>query len=131
MSTTDAPHFVYRCYDADGRLIYIGCTNNPAVRLAAHRKTWWGYQIAAVRNLVFSDRTTALAAERKAIAEERPRWNVQGRWAGRSLWAVEDYADYFAAVTAGEVTSATAAHLERVRIEAKRRYNIDLQERAA
>jgi predicted GIY-YIG superfamily endonuclease len=36
-------HFVYRAFDADDRLLYVGCTHDPDKRLAAHKwgADWW------------------------------------------------------------------------------------------
>lgn len=74
----DVPHYVYRCYAADGALLYIGCTNNPISRIRGHRKDQpWGDQIAYVRYTVFPDRRKALDVERGAIWNENPRYNIR------------------------------------------------------
>lgn len=95
------PHYVYRCYDATSRLIYVGCTNNPVNRLASHRrKAWWGDQIASTRLIVFPTRSKALEKEREAIATEKPRWNVKGKWPYRDhSWTADDCVDMRTAVT--------------------------------
>lgn len=114
------PNFVYRCYDADGRLIYVGCTATPNKRLRDHAKnSWWATQIAQVRVVVFPDRQYALAKEREAIETEGPRWNVKGRWAARSNWAPEDYVDYLTAIRSGAVIIGTYStkHLAEVQAE--------------
>lgn len=94
----DVPHFVYRCYDASDRLLYIGCSNGPLHRVKAHRETaWWGDRIARVRFTVFPDRRKALSIEREAIWAEQPLCNVKGRWQGwddRAAWTAQDYLDY-------------------------------------
>lgn len=94
---TDAPvpHFVYRHYDAIGRLVYVGITNNPVTRLKTHRKSsWWFEQVTSSRMTVFPDRSYGLTKEREAIRVERPRWNVKGRWSTRSdIWTPDDYTD--------------------------------------
>lgn len=128
------PYFVYRCFDADGRLIYVGCTFDPAGRISTHRTTsWWGHQVEAVRVLVFPSKEYALAKEREAIATENPRWNTKGRWAHRALWTGDDYADYYACFTmAGNAgTSYNKQHLVRVVREAKQRYGLRLTEDVA
>lgn len=33
------PHFVYRAFDEDGRLLYVGCTIDFLIRLREHRKS--------------------------------------------------------------------------------------------
>lgn len=109
------PHFVYRCYDTSGRLIYVGCTNNPPARLASHRKSsWWFDQTKNVRVIVFPDRAYALAKERMAIGEERPRWNVKCRWSSRDdRWGVDDYVDFRRAVTQA-IDTTHGVYSERV-----------------
>lgn len=80
------PHYVYRCYDIDGNLLYIGATRNVAGRL---------YHLTALCNIgkhpngelrrrmhshtaqEFPNRAAAFAAERAAIAAERPELNRQ------------------------------------------------------
>lgn len=114
------PHYVYRHYDADDRLIYVGCTNNPPARLRAHRKSsWWGAQIARSTHIVFPNRQKALDKEREAIALEQPRWNVKGRWPYRNQWAESDYLDYLTAIREGAVVIGTysAKHIAEVQTE--------------
>jgi excinuclease UvrABC nuclease subunit len=130
----DSPHYVYRCYDYAGRLIYVGCSVNPVQRVKQHRYTsWWGTQILDVRLIVFPSKDYALQKEREAIGEERPRWNVTGKWNHRSLWAAEDYVDYYTAVNRSGNSAGfyNSAHLERVAREAKQRYGLVLGEAVA
>lgn len=71
-------HFVYRCYDAQGLLLYVGCTVDLATRRIGHtRQSWWFPQVDSYRVIAFSNRRRALAAEARAIATERPLWNVR------------------------------------------------------
>lgn len=76
-------HELYRHFDREGRLLYVGITNNPPARLANHRKNpenpWWealaeGGWTTYQR---FASREELRAAERTAIKKERPLWNVQ------------------------------------------------------
>ena len=71
------PHVVYRFYDLDGALLYVGVTDNPRVRWGHHRRTkaWWPeVEVATVQSV--ANRGEALAVERLAIIDERPRYNV-------------------------------------------------------
>lgn len=73
-------HYIYRAFDADDRLLYVGHTHTPIVRMRAHetRSYWWPFH----SYVVFSEPMTledAKAAERSAVASEHPRWNVQHR----------------------------------------------------
>lgn len=75
------PHYgrtaIYRLYDADERLLYVGITSNTAQRFARHGaiKPWW-HSVSRRDVQWIATRYEALAAERSAIFSERPRWNV-------------------------------------------------------
>lgn len=131
----EVPTYVYRCYDADGRLLYIGCSNNPAARVAAHRAfAWWGGRIARVRNTVFPNREAALVREKAAIYSERPACNVTSRWLQhreRPDWTAEDYRTYHLAVVRssnGFFGKGTARLLRAIEAEAQLRFGVSLRE---
>lgn len=67
---------LYRHYDADGRLLYIGVSRSAAQRLAQHKASRWDWRIAKVTVQYYSSRDEALAAERQAIKAEDPRFNI-------------------------------------------------------
>lgn len=88
----NVPHFVYRCYDEDGDLLYVGCSGDVEKRLAIHAKTasW----VADVRNMEveeFDSRRDALHAESRAIAAEHPYHNIVGRWMRRNEWTEAEF----------------------------------------
>lgn len=68
---------LYRMFDGNGRLLYIGLTNNTRTRLKNHAddKAWWG-QVHNVTLEHFPSRTALEDAERAAIQSERPLHNV-------------------------------------------------------
>lgn len=72
-------HYVYRCYDEAGRLLYVGHSGDLRERASAHRKfaAWW--PLMATTRLVgpFPSKEAARAAERAAIEREAPRHNTQ------------------------------------------------------
>lgn len=73
----NSPHALYRFFDTEGRLLYVGLTVDPGNRWKAHskQKSWW----PDVRNVTlewFSTRTEVTAAEKAAIQIERPAYNV-------------------------------------------------------
>lgn len=74
---------VYRMYAADGTLLYVGCSVQWPVRLAAHEgeKPWWP-DVAMVKIEHFPDITSALHAEGEAQEREHPVHNFirNGRW---------------------------------------------------
>lgn len=133
---TRGPAWVYRIYDTQGRLIYVGETLNLVVRLAAHGDKWWGTQIAKVKAKVYPNRGEAQAAERAAIKAERPRFNIKHRDASplaRRSWTAEDYDDYLAARSRrpdGSESGQMPGLIARLRAERARRYG-DPTERTA
>lgn len=98
--------YVYRVYDADGRLIYVGETGDLVQRLQYHHlKAWWGSQMDRVNAKVYPTRDLALAAERSAIRDEDPRWNITGAWRQHRQWSAERYVDYVTAYINNRTTS--------------------------
>lgn len=73
----NGPATVYRAFDAEGALLYVGASTRLGARLDSHRygKTWWR-EVARIELAHFPDSATALAAEREAIRTERPAHNV-------------------------------------------------------
>jgi excinuclease UvrABC nuclease subunit len=79
------PHYVYRCYDAEGHLVYVGCTSQLFKRLDYHRRySVWASQITNVTAKVYPNQRLALAKERMAIVEENPLYNVAGKSAPKA-----------------------------------------------
>jgi len=71
-------HYVYRCYDADERLLYIGCTHDIGTRFAVHQSSW-SNPVSAVLNLrmvrhteaEYPNKAAARRAEREVLVDER------------------------------------------------------------
>lgn len=71
------PTAVYRMYDAQGALLYVGQSVNPATRpmqLSDHRR--WVTDIASMTLHWFPTRQDALREEERAIRAEKPLHNV-------------------------------------------------------
>ncbi len=71
---------VYRCFDAEGALLYVGCTNVFLTRLfqqstPSTRKPWWPRVVSITRE-TFPTMAEALVAERLAIQTEHPEFNI-------------------------------------------------------
>lgn len=67
---------LYRHYNSDGELLYIGISLSTARRLAEHRcGSRWFKQIARIEIQHFSTRGAALNAERRAIELEKTKYN--------------------------------------------------------
>lgn len=77
MSHHSRTHALYRFYDADDQLLYVGITLDPGPRWRAHRddKPWW-HEVTNVTIEVLPSRAAVLEAEKQAILAERPRYNV-------------------------------------------------------
>lgn len=73
------PFCVYRHWDKDGRLLYVGCTNNPHRRWNEHRtdSLQWVFEVVASQVTWYPTRDLALVAEWVAIDTEDPAHNVQ------------------------------------------------------
>jgi hypothetical protein len=71
------PTALYRLFDADGALLYVGIANSPESRWSQHAKTkeWW-HLVADKTICWFDTRVVAADAEIKAIQAERPRFNI-------------------------------------------------------
>lgn len=68
---------LYRIFDADGTLLYVGITNDVKRRCNEHRlKQRWGNRIASVTVTPHDTKEAAQRAEMIAIGVERPRHNV-------------------------------------------------------
>lgn len=131
----NVPTYVYRCYDAAGRLLYVGRSNQPATRITAHRThAWWGDRIATVRFTVFPNRAKAAEMEGRAIYDECPIANTKGRWRqgwDRGHWALADYQSYCDALGRaypGEVRDKAVAEAVA---EARSRFGVELLRKAA
>lgn len=68
---------LYRFYDADGALLYVGITSRGPYRWQEHEahRAWWAL-VASSRVEHFEDRDEAASAERAAIRAEKPLHNV-------------------------------------------------------
>lgn len=70
-------HILYRFYNVDGDLMYIGATSDPPGRFKSHQadKEWWG-EVAQIRLQHCETRQQLIAAEKAAIEWEQPIHNV-------------------------------------------------------
>lgn len=71
-------HILYRFWNAEDVLLYVGITCNPAKRLERHKgeKPWWN-EIASITMEHFTDRASLREAERAAIETEEPLYNIR------------------------------------------------------
>lgn len=67
---------VYRHFDKQGNLLYVGCSLSAVHRLSQHSQVSpWFTEIAKIDVEKFNSRDAALAAERQAIQTEKPKYN--------------------------------------------------------
>jgi hypothetical protein len=77
-TTTIERTALYRLFDADDTLLYVGITVDPETRWWNHakEKSWWP-EVANRTVEWFDNRAAAEAAEFTAIVTEDPRYNVE------------------------------------------------------
>jgi Nuclease subunit of the excinuclease complex len=66
---------VYKHFDSDGRLLYVGCTKNFYARSAAHNRSAWAMKVAGIEIIQFSDIKEAKRVERNLIDTLAPVFN--------------------------------------------------------
>jgi predicted GIY-YIG superfamily endonuclease len=91
---------LYRFYDPDGKLLYVGITNTWYQRFHDHeRKAGWFSKVAYSTFEWHEDRKSVEAAELKAIRTENPEFNklnnpsyetVMDHFAKLKLWTFSD-----------------------------------------
>lgn len=70
---------LYRMWNADHALLYVGITDDLDARMEEHRsdKPWWT-EVDQVSTEELPSRRRALEAESRAIFWEQPRYNILG-----------------------------------------------------
>lgn len=90
---------MYRVFDTDDRLIYVGQSTSLPARVNEHRgQSWWWKPLAQrIRVQVFPTVEAAKAAEKLAIQEETPVFNSMGygNWRDNPYWSEADREIYY------------------------------------
>lgn len=69
---------LYRYFDSDGQLLYVGITGDQLKRQSQHRRSSkWFDQVSSAQFQHYTSRAEAAAAEVRAIQEENPIFNHQ------------------------------------------------------
>lgn len=85
------PCQLYRHYDAQDRLLYVGISLSAVARLTQHKSVaHWSSDIVRLTIETFPTRELALEAERAAIEAEKPLHNVAHN-ADRARWEVPPF----------------------------------------
>lgn len=72
------PAAVYRFYDEDSRLLYVGIAKDPDKREREHEGSLWHRHAARREDRWHGSRPEALSEERRAIRTELPVFNLHG-----------------------------------------------------
>lgn len=83
---------LYRLYDNRGRLLYVGISLSALLRLRQHRQKGWWPKTTRCTFEHFPSRKLAAAAELRAIRDEKPRFNIQGRSQKEGIQLVDEEA---------------------------------------
>jgi hypothetical protein len=80
VTAIDKPHVLYRMFDVDKNLLYVGISNSAGSRWSNHAndKPWWP-EVGSVEVEHFANRETVEHAERQAIDLEKPKYNIAHR----------------------------------------------------
>jgi hypothetical protein len=74
---------LYRHFDANGRLLYVGVSAAAVYRFLVHKQaSCWADQITTITIETFPSRNEAMEAERLAIKAKAPLYNVSPRGGG-------------------------------------------------
>jgi len=84
------PTQLYRHYNKEGRLLYVGISLNTVTRLSQHKGATWFHEIHRIDITHYPARGKAEQEEKKAIHAERPLWNkIHAKKDRLSLYAGE------------------------------------------
>lgn len=84
------PCYVYKHFDADGEVIYVGQSCNPMVRTARHQgSAEWFPQVRNIEIMSFASKGEACRVEAELIKDLKPRFNVE-HLLPRGLQAIEN-----------------------------------------
>ncbi len=68
---------LYRHFDSDENLLYVGISSRPWKRMVEHKVSCWYDKIHNITLQHYESREEAIKAEREAITEENPIFNIQ------------------------------------------------------
>lgn len=85
ISKTSSCCYLYRYFDEQNQLLYVGISLSAINRLAQHKRVAdWASLVRRVSIESFESRAAALVAEKKAIRTENPLYNIKGKKSGLS-----------------------------------------------
>lgn len=70
-------HFIYRHYDKNDNLLYVGISLSAISRLSSHKNSSpWFHKISSVKIEGCESKASAIQKEKEAIKKERPMYNI-------------------------------------------------------
>jgi hypothetical protein len=86
----NAEHALYRFFGAGGVLLYVGLTVQLPIRLRDHHRgrAWWS-EVERMTVQRYPGRPEVIAAERLAIINEKPKYNIQHNGSKGKIVAAE------------------------------------------
>lgn len=99
---------VYKHFDADGKLLYVGCTADFFQRCTHHKKSHWIQHVRRVDIEPFEDFFQAQLRERELITSLNPLFNYYVKQKPKKTrWDVKDDGELISAVRAYVKSSST------------------------
>ena len=78
-SCVPVPTALYRHFDKDGDLLYVGISLSPLARTKKHKEVaGWYREVATITIEWLPSKMEALEAETQAIRREKPKHNIHG-----------------------------------------------------
>ena len=72
---------LYRAFNKNNELLYVGISGSLMTRMNSHKRTKsWFKEMSCLTTEHYDTREEALTAESKAIKEENPKYNIQGKY---------------------------------------------------
>lgn len=81
-------HYVYRHFDAEGRVLYVGCSIDVERRFRQHlfESTWWAMKVARTKITVHPTRAEGRRVEKAEIRNLEPLHNSEKYWMDTDSW---------------------------------------------
>lgn len=86
---------IYKCFNADGEIIYIGMAYDVGSMIMQHRGNLWFDQVNEVKAEPVKDRYEARKLEKSLIKLHKPKYNYAMAYDG-------NYSDYFTRIKMSE-----------------------------
>jgi predicted GIY-YIG superfamily endonuclease len=114
----EGANFLYRHFNKEGKLLYVGITNRVGRRIKDHVKTsGWFERVKSITLESFDTREDVVQAEIKAIKTENPEYNKQHKQTPRDFHKKNKSLDSGPAVAVGFKDQSVDVLLRRLVIQ--------------